>query len=201
MSPVTREQVATFLYRYAEYRELDVSGGTQINDYPDGALVGKWYVSAVEWAVSAGIIAGSEENGMILLAPQRGASRAVGAAMLMRFHKLLNTDLFTITYELNGGINSPDNPGYYDSAQEVFLSPPSRENYAFQGWYLDKGFTEPVTSLSGLVHGSVRLYAKWYLAPLNVPGQGMEDMIWSWWYYRSRACEKDIHTVQQPCWK
>ena len=90
---------------------------------------------------------------------------------------------YQISYTLNGGKNHPDNPAQYTYGDNILLGEPTRENYDFQGWYLDKSFTTQVTSISPGTAKNLTLYAKWSLAALNIPGEGMNDMIWSWWYY------------------
>lgn len=43
--------------------------------------------------------------------------------------------VFSITYDLAGGVNSPDNPDSYSSKGEtITLSAPTREGYKFLGW-------------------------------------------------------------------
>ncbi|MBQ9743976.1 MAG: InlB B-repeat-containing protein, partial [Clostridia bacterium] len=42
---------------------------------------------------------------------------------------------FSITYELNGGTNSVDNPLTYTKGEIVTLNNPTKENYYFKGWY------------------------------------------------------------------
>ena len=74
---LTREQLATMLYRYAG--SPAVSG--TITGFVDAASVSDWALDAMTWAVENGIITGS--NGK--LNPQNNATRAEVAAMLMRF--------------------------------------------------------------------------------------------------------------------
>ena len=74
---LTREQLATMLYRYAG--SPAVSG--TITGFVDAASVSDWALDAMSWAVENGIITGS--NGK--LNPQNNATRAEVAAMLMRF--------------------------------------------------------------------------------------------------------------------
>ncbi|MFI3330139.1 MAG: InlB B-repeat-containing protein [bacterium] len=42
---------------------------------------------------------------------------------------------FTITYELNGGVNNESNPTSIISGQLVYLYEPTKEGYEFTGWY------------------------------------------------------------------
>ena len=47
-------------------------------------------------------------------------------------------DAYTITYNLNGGVNNPDNPtSYVSDTSKLELKAPSREGVAFLGWYID----------------------------------------------------------------
>ncbi len=81
--PVTREQLATMLYRYAQYKNVDVSVGadTNILSYDDAFSVSTWAMAAMQWACGSGIINGVGSN----LAPAGNASRAQVATMLMRY--------------------------------------------------------------------------------------------------------------------
>ena len=83
-SYVTREQLATMLYRYAVYKGYDVSVGedTNILSYADFADLSEYAIPAMQWACGAGIVNGTSES---TLTPQGEATRAQVAAMLMRF--------------------------------------------------------------------------------------------------------------------
>lgn len=81
---ITREQLAAMLYRYAKLTGLDTSARGDLNKFSDAADVSGWAEEAMQWAVGAGIIGGS--NGK--LNPKGLATRAEVAAMLMRFCKL-----------------------------------------------------------------------------------------------------------------
>ena len=61
---VTREQLATMLYRYAQYKNIDVSVGadTNILSYEDALSVSTWAMAALQWACRAGVDA-ARENG------------------------------------------------------------------------------------------------------------------------------------------
>ena len=83
---ITREQLITMLYRYAQYQGYDVSQTTSLNDYSDGALVSVFSKDAMEWALAVGIIKGENNEGIIN--PQGDVGRAVGATILMRFMEL-----------------------------------------------------------------------------------------------------------------
>lgn len=79
--PVTREQMAAILYRYAQHKGNDVSGQNDLSAFPDASSVSSYAKPAMGWAVETGLISGVGSN----LAPRSGASRAQVATMLMRF--------------------------------------------------------------------------------------------------------------------
>ena len=56
--PITREQLATMLYRYSSYKQYAVSGRTDLSGYSDAAKISDWAADALSWAVSAGLIKG-----------------------------------------------------------------------------------------------------------------------------------------------
>ena len=78
---VTREQLATMLYRYAQYKKADVSASADLGNFNDAVSVSGWATSAMQWAVGSGIINGMDGN----LAPVNHATRAQVATMLMRY--------------------------------------------------------------------------------------------------------------------
>lgn len=85
--PITREQFAAILWRYAKSKGYDVSIGesTNILSYSDFDEISEYAIEAMQWACGAGIISG---RGGGILDPRGTASRAEAAAMLMRFVEL-----------------------------------------------------------------------------------------------------------------
>ena len=84
-APVTREQLASILYRYTRYRGLDVSAGetADLSGYADVRAISDYALPAMRWAFGEGILQGS--NGK--LQPSGLATRAQLAAMLHRYLK------------------------------------------------------------------------------------------------------------------
>ena len=82
-APVTREQLASILYRYTLYRGQDVSAGetTSLTGYGDAQAVSSYALPAMRWACGTGILQGA--NGK--LSPNGLATRAQLAAMLHRY--------------------------------------------------------------------------------------------------------------------
>ena len=82
-APVTREQLASILYRYTLYRGQDVSAGetTSLTGYGDAQTVSSYALPAMRWACGTGILQGA--NGK--LNSSGLATRAQLAAMLHRY--------------------------------------------------------------------------------------------------------------------
>lgn len=78
---VTREQLATILYRYAKQKGYDVSKSAALTAFSDADKVSGYASEAMQWAVAEGLLQGS--NGK--LNPQGSATRAQVATILMRF--------------------------------------------------------------------------------------------------------------------
>ena len=78
---VTREQLATILYRYAGTAGADVTASAALDAFSDAASVGGYAADAMAWAVAEGIVSGTSASA---LSPKVGASRAQVAAMLVR---------------------------------------------------------------------------------------------------------------------
>ncbi len=83
---VTREQMATFLFRFAKYMEEDVSKKADLSTFPDEGKVGSWAKDALSWANAEGLITGAKgSDGVTRLDPQGAATREQVATILMRF--------------------------------------------------------------------------------------------------------------------
>ena len=93
--PVTRQQLATFLYRFAEYNNVDTTGRADLTVFTDEPEVGKYAKEAVSWAVSAGLIKGITDT---TLCPGDDASRAQFVTILYRFIEA-NPTVFTPSAE------------------------------------------------------------------------------------------------------
>jgi hypothetical protein len=82
---VTREQLALMMYRYAKFKNYDVSQTSDFAGLANADKVADWSMAGVKWAVGAGLISGIDKNGTKDLAPQGTANRAQMAAILKRF--------------------------------------------------------------------------------------------------------------------
>ena len=81
-APVTREQVATFLFRYANMCELNTFRRKNLSNFVDASEISDWAEEAMQWAVAVGIINGYYGD---LLKPQDFATREEIATIFMRY--------------------------------------------------------------------------------------------------------------------
>lgn len=80
--PITREEFATILYRYAGFKGMDVTTSDDLSAFTDAKKVSNYAKEAMRWAVGTGLMKGVSTN---VLRPAGTATRAQGATMLMRF--------------------------------------------------------------------------------------------------------------------
>ena len=81
--PINREQMATMMFRYANYLGLDTSQRTDDMDFPDVSYVSDFAQEAMSWCVANEIITGDNGN----LNPQGETNRAVCATIITRFYE------------------------------------------------------------------------------------------------------------------
>lgn len=82
---MSRQQMVTMLYRYAQMKGYAVTGGTDISGYPDYSGVSAYARDALSWAVAQGIVQGTASG---TLNPAGTASRAHFAVFMYRFCNL-----------------------------------------------------------------------------------------------------------------
>lgn len=158
---ITREQFVTMLYRYAKDLGMDVdaSASEDILGYSDTQSVSEYALSAMKWAIGAGIIKGIDGA----LVPQGTATRAQVAVMLYRFCTYLQTaaKTFSVTFDYNYG-----NKGTYTTVSvksgEKAAQPisPSRSGYTFAGWYT-ASVNGTRYNFNTAVTDDMTLYAHW----------------------------------------
>ncbi|MBQ1405637.1 MAG: S-layer homology domain-containing protein, partial [Oscillospiraceae bacterium] len=104
LEPVTREQFAALLCRYARWSGAagteageDASPGADeeappedgipeaLRPFPDAAEVSPYARAAMAWAVETGLLRGEPHGGALHLRPQKTATRSQAAALLMRY--------------------------------------------------------------------------------------------------------------------
>lgn len=79
---VTRQQMVTILYRYADLNGYETSAKASLSMFPDSGSVADYAKDAMAWSVANGIVGGTAEG---TLSPAGSATRAQFAVILMRF--------------------------------------------------------------------------------------------------------------------
>lgn len=79
---ITREEMATMLYRYAKYAGADVTAAADLAGYTDASEVDSWALDAVKWANAEGLVKGTTTTE---LSPLTTLTRAQLATFLMRY--------------------------------------------------------------------------------------------------------------------
>lgn len=82
--PITREQLAVTLYRYAGQKSYDISAQADLSSFADADAISAYARLPLAWAHASGIVNGTDAA---TLAPDGMATRAQAATMLMRFHE------------------------------------------------------------------------------------------------------------------
>ena len=82
--PVTREQIAVILWRYAKYAGYEMSTGKTMNmfSFDDASDISEFAIAPMQWAYGHSIINGTSST---TLSPQGYATRAQFAAIIFRF--------------------------------------------------------------------------------------------------------------------
>lgn len=62
LAPLTREQLASIVHRFAQSRGIDQDFWFDLTTYPDGAAVSPWAQASLTWAVGSGILSGREDG-------------------------------------------------------------------------------------------------------------------------------------------
>lgn len=199
---ITREQMAAFMYRYADYKGYDMDADGDLSKFSDASAVSKYAEAAMAWANAEGLITGMG-NGT--LAPQGSATRAQIAAILYRFCTLLEggSDVdgeYTVTFEWNYS-----DEGTYKTvtvkAGETVDKPtnPRRSGYSFSGWYTKAEGGEKF-AFDTEIDEDVTLYAHWTKSSGSSHTHSWGDWTANGDGTHTRVCTKNSnHTETEKC--
>lgn len=97
---VTRQDTASFLYRYAAMNDYSSNDLISLDGYPDADQVSKYALQAMTWAVSNGIITGIATDSEVILGARREGTRAQYARMIMLLEELKPERIveYTVTF-------------------------------------------------------------------------------------------------------
>lgn len=188
--PITREQMAAILYRYAQIYAYDTSVSGSIAAFADGDQVSTYAVEAMKWAVGMGFISGTTGN---RLDPTGTATRAQIAAILSRFceeyelfgaaflpivpnNNSLDDSECTVTFNSNGGSAvTSQTVKKGDCADEPEET--TRAGYLFAGWHLEpnpQNILNPFDFSQTPIEKDIVLYAEW-LSMTDTDADGLID--------------------------
>ena len=85
---ITREQIATILWRYTYNLGAEMGAGADLSTFPDGAMVSGFAEEGMAWAVGEGLITGAVSNGVTTLNPWNTATRAQFATIISRYQQM-----------------------------------------------------------------------------------------------------------------
>ena len=83
----TREQLATFVYRYAQMKGEDVSASYDLTKYPDYQKMSLFSNAPMQWALSHGYLRVDADGS---LRPREGATRAESVDFIARYMGLID---------------------------------------------------------------------------------------------------------------
>ena len=94
-----------------------------------------------------------------------------------KFYAKWTLTVYTVEYELNGGVNNEENPETYNIEQAYTLKTPTRAGYTFAGWFTEEAFENQTTGIALGSYGDKKFYAKWTanLNTLKFDGNGATD--------------------------
>lgn len=82
LDPLTREQMAAILHRYAKYKGYDVTDAADLTAYTDADAIHEYALDAATWSVAISVLEALTET---TLGPRDNATRAQVAVALMNF--------------------------------------------------------------------------------------------------------------------
>ena len=92
---VTREELATMVYRFAKWSGVKTSNPPKkaFNSCGDTSYVSSWARDAMVWCSAAGVITGVQGGSKPMLCPQDGATRAMAAKIFVQTKKLASKSI------------------------------------------------------------------------------------------------------------
>lgn len=156
--PITREQMASIMYRYSEYKGYDTSASASLNRFKDGSSVSNYAKDVMRWAVGSGLLSGRTAD---TLAPQGQTTRAEAATILMRYCETIaaaSEETFTVTFDSAGGSHVASQE-VKSGGQAKEPADPTRDGYTFAGWQLKGSFG--TYNFDANIFADITLVAQW----------------------------------------
>ena len=162
--PVTRQELATMVYRYAKYAGMDVADPdpTAFRSTTDWRTVDSWASEALTWTAAAGVLSGVDNHdGTYSVVPFGTATRAMAAKVFVVLSGSPSAAKasYTVTFDSNGG-SAVKAQAVKVGAKASKPADPAKAGHAFKGWYSDKALTKAY-DFNSAVRSNLTLYAKW----------------------------------------
>ena len=162
--PVTRQELATMVWRYAKYAGMDVADPdpAAFRSTTDWRTVDSWASEALTWTAAAGVLSGVDNHdGTYSVVPFGTATRAMAAKVFVVLSGSPSAAKasYTVTFNSNGG-SAVKAQTVRSGAKASKSASPTKSGYTFKGWYSDAALTEAY-DFSLPVKANLALYAKW----------------------------------------
>ena len=162
--PVTRQELATMVYRYAKYAGMDVADPdpSAFRSTTDWRTADSWAADALTWTAAAGVLSGVDNHdGTYSVVPFGTATRAMAAKVFVVLSGSPSAAKasYTVTFNSNGG-SAVKAQTVKNGAKASKPADPAKEGYEFAGWYSDAALTKAY-NFNSTVRSSLTLYAKW----------------------------------------
>ncbi|MDE6411756.1 MAG: InlB B-repeat-containing protein, partial [Clostridia bacterium] len=146
--------------------KMSVNGGEAI---PLVAQEGKSYEERHSIEGCTGVLNNEDSRYYLTLTFGEEGAKTVICGIIIR----TAPDNYNVSYNLDGGTNNAANKATYTYGEGLTLADPTREGYAFGGWYDKETGGNKVTAISVTQWGDVTLYARWnaiYAITYNLNG-------------------------------
>ena len=162
--PVTRQELATMVYRYAKYAGMDVADPdpTAFRSTTDWRTADSWASEALTWTAAAGVLSGVDNHdGTYSVVPFGTATRAMAAKVFVVLSGSPSAAKasYTVTFDSNGG-SAVKAQAVKNGAKASKPADPAKSGCEFAGWYTDKSLTKAY-NFNSTVKSNLTLYAKW----------------------------------------
>ena len=162
--PVTRQELATMVYRYAKYAGMDVADPdpSAFRSTADWRTADSWASDALTWTAAAGVLSGVDNHdGTYSVVPFGTATRAMAAKVFVVLSGSPSAAKasYTVTFNSNGG-SAVKAQAVKNGAKASKPADPAKSGYAFKGWCSDKSLTKAY-DFNSTVKSNLTLYAKW----------------------------------------
>ena len=162
--PVTRQELATMVHRYAKHAGMDVADPdpSAFRSTTDWRTVDTWASEALTWTAAAGVLSGVDNHdGTYSVVPFGTATRAMAAKVFVVLSGSPSAAKasYTVTFNSNGG-TAVKAQTVKNGAKASKPADPAKAGHAFKGWYSDKSLTKAY-DFNSTVRSNLTLYAKW----------------------------------------